>query len=517
MERTTPPATPTPTPNFDVSAERRALVDGLVEAHQTTLAAHMQDAVIEGLVRGTRLLGWGGLVYFAWRALAAIGGFDPLVRGWWVVVLGVVATAVVVVMHVLAERKEARPLQETAERLDLAAGTKNRIASALDLSSRRVGPFEYAAIQDGVAALERAKETEPYRAAPTPLPLGPLGFAYAGLILMVVALYLPFGRAPNLGAPPARSVAAVGDTDDPRRAVGDREPERKPGDATPPRRDEVDPPKSDRRDVKPPGTSQQRSATKSSGKRQEASGKPGKGKSGEARDARQASTSRGEPTEGETPESAPQNRRPRKRPKKKKKAPTDTRMIAKKKQEGQQSGATVGQAGSGGGAMSPVKSPWSQRDRGDDEPLPENPSEEDIDDEIEQEEARGGTQPSLRDRRAGTSRDLSISQPGEGGDGRGGPTPQKKSRGTASLVMGIPVPDFVRGLLNPGTTKVTHERVEPMPSPTAPRAAVRVAGRQRREPLVETTRFRAGSRAIVRRFLRALHDRSTGLGAPDPR
>jgi hypothetical protein len=155
--------------------------------------------------------------------------------------------------------------------------------------------------------------------------------------------------------------------------------------------------------------------------------------------------------------------------------------------------------------MSPVKSPWKQRDRTNDEPLPENPSDEDVEDEISEEEARGGTQPHLRDRRAATSRDLSISAPGEGGEGRGGPTPHKKARGTAAMVLGVPVPDFVRGLLNPGTTKVTHERVQPVTSPGKAHEAVRPIGRRGLEPAVTAPRVPADQLEAVRRYLRALH------------
>jgi len=37
----------------------------------------------------------------------------------------------------------------------------------------------------------------------------------------------------------------------------------------------------------------------------------------------------------------------------------------------------------------------------------------------------------------------------------------KKSRGVAALVLGVPIPDHVKGRPNPGKTKITQERVEP--------------------------------------------------------
>src|SRR6185295_7293052 len=52
-------------------------------------------------------------------------------------------------------------------------------------------------------------------------------------------------------------------------------------------------------------------------------------------------------------------------------------------------------------------------------------------------------------------------QPNPDANGRGGPSEQKKSRGVASLVRGVPIPDHVKGRPNRGRTKITQERVEP--------------------------------------------------------
>jgi hypothetical protein len=75
-----------------------------------------------------------------------------------------------------------------------------------------------------------------------------------------------------------------------------------------------------------------------------------------------------------------------------------------------------------------------------------------------------------RDRNQSASRELSISGDGPPADGRGGPTPPKKSRGTAALVLGVRLPDRVRGQSNPGTAKTSIEQVPPaaIPAPTAP-------------------------------------------------
>ena len=62
------------------------------------------------------------------------------------------------------------------------------------------------------------------------------------------------------------------------------------------------------------------------------------------------------------------------------------------------------------------------------------------------------------------SRDLRIgfgNRPNPDANGRGGPSAPKKSRGVASLVLGVPIPDRVKGQPNPGKTKITQERIEP--------------------------------------------------------
>ena len=63
-------------------------------------------------------------------------------------------------------------------------------------------------------------------------------------------------------------------------------------------------------------------------------------------------------------------------------------------------------------------------------------------------------------------------------NGRGGPSEQKKSRGVASLVLGVPIPDHVKGRPNPGKTKITQERVEPQVEEAPAVAATSRAPRQ---------------------------------------
>ena len=145
-----------------------------------------------------------------------------------------------------------------------------------------------------------------------------------------------------------------------------------------------------------------------------------------------------------------------------------------KKNDEQESGSTAGRGSSRGSNRNPAASDWASKDHvntPDDEDLD---NEEDVDDEEEEQEARGGMQPSLRDRKPPVSRDLSIgfgNQPSPDAKGRGGPSQPKKSRGTASLVLGVPIPDRIKGQPNPGKTKITQERVQPRAEPASAAAA----------------------------------------------
>ena len=87
------------------------------------------------------------------------------------------------------------------------------------------------------------------------------------------------------------------------------------------------------------------------------------------------------------------------------------------------------------------------------------------------------------------NRDLGIgfgNQKNPDANGRGGPSEQKKSRGVASLVLGVPIPDHVKGRPNPGKTKITQERVEPMAEDAEPVTAGE--RRQRETPVGHLSR-----------------------------
>lgn len=134
------------------------------------------------------------------------------------------------------------------------------------------------------------------------------------------------------------------------------------------------------------------------------------------------------------------------------------------KRPSEESGATAGRGSSRGSNKNPANTDWASKDQ------VTNPEDEGVDDdqeiedEEEEQESRGGIQPNLRDRKPPVNRDLRIgfgNNKNPDANGRGGPSEQKKSRGVASLVLGVPVPDRIKGQPNRGKTKITQERIEP--------------------------------------------------------
>lgn len=186
------------------------------------------------------------------------------------------------------------------------------------------------------------------------------------------------------------------------------------------------------------------------------------GQHSDAKSSGRSDRSQGAPG-NQSPASKPMEPKPR--PKKAKPpTPPGTPKARTDKKVKDRSGATNGRGSSSGSSRNPASTDWSSKDRVEETDDQELSQEEEVDDEETESEARGGLQPSLRDRRPPVNRDLSIgfgNRSNPGANGRGGPGQRKKSRGVASLVLGVPVPDHVKGQVNPGRVKITQERIRP--------------------------------------------------------
>jgi hypothetical protein len=192
-----------------------------------------------------------------------------------------------------------------------------------------------------------------------------------------------------------------------------------------------------------------------------------------------ASQSRGMPG-GQAPSSIPDHK-PIIKNNKNKKLKEQKTSETQRKQVEDKSGATAGRGSSSGSSRNPASTEWSTKDRTDTTDNEDFEQEEDVNDEESGSEARGGLELNLRDRRPPVNRDLSIgfgNRASQDSNGRGGPGDRKKSRGVASMVLGVPVPDQVKGQPNPGRVKVHQERVQPQ-GEDVPKGAAEDRGRRR--------------------------------------
>jgi hypothetical protein len=217
----------------------------------------------------------------------------------------------------------------------------------------------------------------------------------------------------------------------------------------------------------PAGAAQQKEASEQAGTRDKtrrgsaATGKTartgGSGSQAKSADATGAPSAAGRASAKKL-QSKPKESKSRKK-KKPKSQSTPPRAVPRR-----DSGATSGSARSSGSSKNPTISPWQTRDTPPDQMEEPETEDQEVDDESEDSESRGGMQPNLRSRKPPVNRDLGIgfgNRANRRANGRGGASPRKKSRGTASLVLGVPVPDHIKGQPNPGMTKVTRERGEP--------------------------------------------------------
>jgi hypothetical protein len=132
----------------------------------------------------------------------------------------------------------------------------------------------------------------------------------------------------------------------------------------------------------------------------------------------------------------------------------------------------------------------------------------------------GGLQPMLQDRRQSPNRELGLSGAlkGKPGNGRGGPSAPKKSRGAGALLLGVPLPDFIHGRLLPGTSRLMRQLIPPLRMMGELAEADTAAPRSTDEPPVAHFDVPADAVGAVQRYFMALHkdNDDAGAGATPP-
>lgn len=384
-------------------------------------------------------------------------GVQLLALGW----PALLALALVPLALLLAAawmRARSRPLSTARglARLDAELGSRERLQTAWELSAlAERTPFVAAAIEDAAPWLARARAHELQRAPRRPLRAGTWLAPLAALFVAWLAAHwapepaatVELAQAPELGRPPD-APAEVRSSGAPR--------------ATPPELREE--PREARAPDAPPGSARSERQPSAAPERapRESRGKSGEGRSAEAVASSQPSDSAGVPSSPTKPSEPSESSKLTPKPPKPRTPRPETAQPARKPPE--ESGATAGRGTGSGSSRNPGATDWASKDQVSNDEEPPQSEDADVDDETEESEARGGLQPNLRDRRPPVNRDLTIgfgNQPNPDANGRGGPSEQKKSRGVASLVLGVPIPDHVKGRPRPGRTKITQERIDP--------------------------------------------------------
>ena len=440
---------------------------------------------------GLQLLRWGTggpPELLAPLVLAAVAGAATLVWAW--------ITA--------RERPAARAARAAALfAADRQLGLEERLVAAdTFLQRRELSGFERAAIEDA-AARSRAALDAAFSQAPEHVPLARPIFGWSLLMTALVGISVWVAHL----APRDLSAAALADT---QLAVAGA-----PVDAV--AKDEVNPGSDRSEEPQPPEPEPRVSVKSAESKRaetapelsevvKESRGKTGSGRSSGAQSTSAASESQSAPSsKGQESEqsAAPPKALPKSQPKPK--AQKDTPQPPPENDD-EESGATAGKGSSKGSNKNPTASDWKSKDQVTDTDDQEVEADEEVDDDEEEQENRGGVQPSLRDRRPPVSRDLTIgfgNRPNPDANGRGGPSEQKKSRGVASLVLGVPVPDRVKGRPGPGPTKVTQERIEPEAEEATSAAAGSVTPRSQPLDAHRAPDLEPAMRELVRRYFLA--------------
>ena len=394
------------------------------------------------------------------------------------VVVGVLVPLAIMVVHaLLIFLREKTDRRVCLALYDQILGLKGRLQAADEfLATRAEGAFERAAIEDAAPFARRARDAE-LPAVRTPAPaLGaerwPL--AVAGVLTLAAAILLG-ELTPGVGASELEipdKLAAQFLTDDEILVDEDIEP---------PRRKSVSRLSLDGQRLSSPGESgleaeRERASRSDTG--------TGDARSSSANNSAAASLARqaGRAAAGASGEGTSQRNEPREQPAKPRRD-NDSRPEETREEKPETSQGVGGGSGRSSGSRTSASDQPAADDKARNDEA-EGDATDDAEDEEDEEQKGASTQrPMLNNRKASVDRSLSPSGIGDqenpDANGRGGPGGLKKTRGVAAMLLGVPMPDHLRGKSNPGRVKVQRERADPEPKTSPPdNAADRGARRE---------------------------------------
>lgn len=384
--------------------------------------------------------------------------------GWfgigWLCVLTLLVPALALLVRTFSESSRVNRRRALIA-MDRTLGSADRLATADEfLHAESRNGFQQAAIEDAAAWVEAGRITE---VATTERTAIPDQRALLAIPLAILLLAAAFGISQLARA--EISVPNVADNPVAPDAVQtEKVTNKQPVAAT-----DVDEPKPE----EPKQTSgAKRHANKSAAPAtsipddaEESRGQLTEGDSSESQQSSNPSSAQGAPSSQGQPSKPDEAKANKKKKNKQKPKANEREPKEQEKKEEEPSGATAGQGSSRGSNNNAAANDWSSKSQQSTKDEEDPDSEEDAEDDDEEQESRGGVQPNLRDRRTPVNRDLNIglgrARPNPDSNGRGGPGGQKKSRGVASLILGVPIPDRITGQPNKGRTRITQQRITP--------------------------------------------------------
>ena len=416
-------------------------------------------------------------------------------------IAGVLAVALIAYLRHPPSR--ARALAFYDHRL----GLRDRLQAADELA-RRDAPsgFAQAAVLDAGAFARRALGASPPKVAWRPPALRLQRWPLGALAVFALAAALLLRGAIGPGAPGAATVAALGDLQ-----AAAVEPDDERQEETPARAAD----RSLAAKTMPRPTDVSAFAARETGE----APPPGLGTRSDdleqtsARAAQAQASQRGFGAAGASNQSAEQARRA---PNKRAPRPDGKRRPAtqRRREENASSGVPGGTGTSAGSRLASSDHPAADTKARNDEAQDE--VEDDAEDEEDEEQKAASTRrPMLNNRKAPVDRSLTPSGVGDQErddlNGRGGPGGLKKTRGVAAMLLGVPMPDHLRGKPNPGRVKVRRERSPPEEKTALPVDAAARGSRDQPFGHVNHLRLPPPARGTVRDYFLAQRARPEPL------
>ena len=174
----------------------------------------------------------------------------------------------------------------------------------------------------------------------------------------------------------------------------------------------------------------------------------------------------GKAAAGASGEGSSKEQTPRERPAKPRRD-TESRPQEAKEEQPEASKGVSGGTGRSSGSRTSASDHAAADDKARNDEAEADATEDADEEEDEEQKAASASKPMLNNRKAAVDRSLSPSglsdREDERANGRGGPSGLKKTRGVAAMLLGVPMPDHLRGKSNPGRIKVERERADPEP------------------------------------------------------